>query len=118
MNNKDINYAEFVGDLFKDMGDEKANLLHAAVGISGEAGELLDSIKKHWAYGKDLDVNHVVEELGDILFYLQAMLNQIGVSAEYVVSENIYKLNKRYPTGAFSSEQAIARADKNDPIKA
>ena len=48
-------------------------LMHCAVGIAGEAGELLDCVKKHWKYGKDFDRNNAVEECGDLLFYSYAM---------------------------------------------
>jgi len=45
------------------------SLLHGAIGISGEAGELLDAVKKHVFYGKPLDVNNVKEEISDVLWY-------------------------------------------------
>lgn len=107
----DNHYAEFVAGRFKAMETDTLTRLHAAVGISGEAGELLDAVKKAWAYQKSLDVANVHEELGDILFYVQAMCNQFGWTFESVIKANVVKLIKRYPTG-YSDQAAQDRADK------
>lgn len=104
-----------VKNLFKDLGNGKDNLMHAAVGIAGEAGELLDAVKKHWAYNKPLDLANVVEELGDLEFYMRALRTQLNVSREYILINNIEKLNKRYATGSYSDQQAQDRADKLEP---
>lgn len=105
-------YARFVFQLVKDMGDSVLDKLHAAVGIAGEAGELLDAIKKHWAYGKPLDVQNVVEELGDLEFYMCAMRLLIGVSRQEVLQANANKLAVRYAGLQYSDTAAIIRADK------
>jgi NTP pyrophosphatase (non-canonical NTP hydrolase) len=109
-----LSYARFVGQLVKDMGDFKQNFHHMATGISGEAGELLDASKKHWVYGKELDMENVKEELGDILFYLQGALILTGLTYDDIISANYEKLEERY-AGAYSDEAAIARADKVAP---
>lgn len=109
----DAAYRAFVADRFKSMESEILSKLHAAVGISGEAGELLDAIKKGWAYNKPIDVANVQEELGDILFYVQAMCNQYGWTFGDVIDANVAKLIKRYPTG-YSDQAAQARADKQE----
>lgn len=108
-------YSLFVKNLFKPM-DQPHNLAHAAMGIAGEAGELLDAIKKHWAYGKKLDVENVIEELGDLEFYMQALRNEIGVSRDTIIQRNIEKLSKRYASGSYSDAQAQARADKEPSV--
>lgn len=104
-------YPDFVEALFKDMGP-RDDLAHAAMGISGEAGELLDAIKKHWAYGKQLDIVNVIEELGDLEFYMQALRNSLGLSRDEIIRGNIAKLSTRYASLSYSDAQAIARADK------
>jgi NTP pyrophosphatase (non-canonical NTP hydrolase) len=104
-------YSDFVSSLFKKMGD-RDNLAHAAMGIAGEAGELLDAIKKHWAYGKPLDIENVIEELGDLEFYMQALRIQIGVPRSFIIDKNVAKLSKRYSSGKYSDQQAQERADK------
>ena len=67
-----VKYDEMVRGLFRKMDSDSLTLAHATVGILGELGELLDTLKKTWAYGKPLDRNNIIEELGDIAFYLHA----------------------------------------------
>lgn len=112
VNNTQLYYGEFVHNLVKEMGSSTQNILHAAVGISGEAGELLDAVKKHWAYDKPLDRANVIEELGDLEFYTAALRMLIGASRTEVLSANVAKLSVRYASGSYSNEQAQARADK------
>lgn len=107
----DILYRAFVTERFKRFPTATESILHAAVGIAGEAGELLDCVKKTWAYTKPLDYTHAVEELGDLEFYLQAIRTELGITREAILRANIVKLQKRYPTG-YTDEAAIARADK------
>lgn len=104
-------YASFVASRTKPMHSEIEDLLHAAVGISGEAGELLDAVKKTWVYGKRLDSVNIIEELGDIMFYVQmAALNQ-NISLADIMNLNMVKLQLRYPTG-YTDQAALDRADK------
>lgn len=91
---------------------DNMRLIHAVLGISGEAGELTDAIKKSVMYGKELNIIHVKEEAGDILWYMSVLLDTIGSSFEEVMQMNHDKLEKRYPS-KFSKEDAIARADKS-----
>lgn len=95
-----------------EMSPEQANLLHMAVGVSGEAGELLDAIKKHTIYQKPLDLANVKEELGDLLFYMSNLMQSVDLSFEEVLQHNIDKLSVRYSSGSYSNTQAQARADK------
>ena len=106
-------YADFVKALLKQMATKNDDLMHAAIGISGEAGELLDAVKKTWVYGKPLDLANVKEEIGDILFYVTAMLNILELNETEIIDENVRKLEARYPGLTYSNESAIARADKN-----
>jgi NTP pyrophosphatase (non-canonical NTP hydrolase) len=110
----DDNYSDFVAQKFKAMGTDIDDLAHAAMGISGEAGELLDAIKKHWAYGKPLDRENVIEELGDLEFYMTALRNCLGIPRSHIISHNVAKLSKRY-ADKYSDQEAIARADKTPP---
>ena len=92
-------YQQFVNAIIKP-GDEiicqltpqQANLLHMAVGVSGEAGELLDAIKKHCVYQKQIDLNNVMEEAGDILFYLTGLLSELDMTIEECIEANMNKL--------------------------
>lgn len=106
-----IVYEKFVLARFKTFPRAADSLNHAAIGIAGEAGELLDAVKKHWAYNKPLDVPNIIEELGDLEFYMQAMRSLLNLSREEIIAANITKLEKRFPNG-YSDEAAQARADK------
>jgi len=97
--------------LFKKHDKHIEGQLHAAVGICGEAGELIDNVKKTWVYNKPQDGVNVVEELGDLLFYFTAMCCLHGLSLEQLEKANMEKLNKRYPQG-YSDLAAQRRADK------
>lgn len=99
-------------DIIMELTADTAAALHMAVGISGESGELLDCIKKHSIYGKPIDRENLVEELGDIEFYLEGLRQVFGVTREEVVQANTEKLSKRYSSGSYSNQQAQARADK------
>lgn len=105
-------YPNFVKNLFKLMVDARSSVHHAATGLAGEAGEVLDLSKKSWAYGKDLDVEKLIEELGDMRFYYQAMLNMLNLTDEDIQACNIAKLSMRYPEGVYTDKHAIARLDK------
>lgn len=116
----DLDYIDFVWSRTKDgaaivdgLNPIKAELLHAAIGICGEAGELLDAIKKHAIYGKLLDRDNVIEELGDIEFYLQAMRTTLMIGRSEIIKANVEKLAKRYPVG-YTDQAAIERKDKQD----
>lgn len=111
-------HSELVYNLVKDPEEilqslcyEKIDLIHAILGISGEAGELLDAIKKHTIYNKPLDVENVVEELGDLEFYLEQLRQALSISREETLQANIKKLRKRYPSG-YSDQLAQDRLDK------
>jgi NTP pyrophosphatase (non-canonical NTP hydrolase) len=105
-------YSEFVRTLFKKMGTHEASCMHAAIGIAGEGGELLDAIKKVWIYNRILDVSNVVEELGDLEFYMEALRGLVGVTRGEVLYANMEKLKKRYHEGKYTDKAAQERADK------
>lgn len=109
----DENYYEFVQRLFKP-GEFADQLIHATLGISGEAGELVDSVKKTVFYNRPLDRENFIEELGDLEFYMQALRNLLGIPRDQILQANMDKLNKRYASGGFSSKEAQERADKNE----
>jgi NTP pyrophosphatase (non-canonical NTP hydrolase) len=103
-------------DILLQLTPLQASILHMAVGVSGEAGELLDAIKKHAVYQKQLDFDNVREEAGDILFYLTGLLNELGLTLNECIEANVEKLSKRYPEKRYTNEAAIARADKLDVV--
>lgn len=115
-----INFEDMVNQLAKpgkaiveQMTPQKAHLLHMAVGISGEAGELLDAIKKLVVYNKELDLTNVIEELGDLEFYMEGLRQGLTLDREETIKANIVKLGSRYRGHQYTDEQAHNRADKS-----
>ena len=89
----------------------QCELLHAAIGLAGEAGELLYAVRKLFFEGQPLDRDNVMEELGDLCFYLEAAMQVMNAFRYEVEQENQAKLSKRYESG-YSDQAAIERADK------
>lgn len=100
-------------DIMDTMTEESLEVWHMATGISGEAGELLDAIKKVVIYNKPVDRANVIEELGDLEFYMEGLRQLFGVTREETLEYNKAKLSVRYGE-AYSDEAAQARADKTD----
>lgn len=98
--------------IIESLSPEKAHLLHMAIGIAGEAGELLDAVKKHVIYNKPLDRENAIEELGDLEFYMEGFRASAKITREQTLDANITKLSKRYPSLSYSDEAAQLRADK------
>ena len=88
-------------------------LLTAALGMSAEAGEFTEVIKKIILQGKPYNednVFHLKRELGDICWYLAQACMALDVTFEEVLQLNYEKLSARYPEGTFdvySSENRI-----------
>tara|TARA_B000000609_G_C24046999_1_gene279113 strand:- start:72 stop:482 length:411 start_codon:yes stop_codon:yes gene_type:complete len=79
-------------------------LLTAGVGLNAEAGEFLEIVKKMVFQGKPWDEanrEHLVIELGDVIWYAANACMALGISFEDVVARNVTKLEKRYPGGQF-----------------
>lgn len=89
-----------------DTGD----LLNGALGLSGEAGEVADMIKKHIFHGHALNTDELVKELGDVLWYVALIAETIGKSLDTIAEVNIEKLKNRYPEG-FTETASINRTE-------
>lgn len=83
-------------------------LINGVMRLCGESGEAIDIVKKHIYQGHELDREHLIEELCDIAWYLAEAAFALGVDLDDVLSNNIKKLNKRYPDG-FSKERSTGR---------
>ncbi len=83
-------------------------LLHAGIGLATEAGEFLDSLKKHVFYGKALDTVNLAEEMGDLFWYCAIIADELNVDFASVMERNIAKLKARYGD-KFSEERAHSR---------
>ena len=90
------------------------NVLYAAIGICGEAGEVSELVKKYAYHGHAIDKDHLARELGDVLWYVSYMAHLFGYSLGEIMAMNQEKLAKRYPDGKFDEERSRNR--KEDDI--
>ena len=86
------------------------NLANAGLGLSGEAGEATDIIKKHLFHGHELEKEHLAKELGDVMWYIALVATIIGCDLDEIMQMNIDKLKARYPEG-FSEYDSQHRAE-------
>lgn len=102
---------EALGAAFDNLDADKMHLLHMAVGLAGEASEMLQQIVSH-VLGAQLDGENVREEAGDATFYTVGLLNGIQTSlGEALLANKAKLLGKRYKNG-YSDKAAQERADK------
>ena len=87
------------------------NVLYAAIGICGEAGEVSELIKKYAYHGHAIDKDHLARELGDVLWYVSYMAHLFGYSLGEIMEMNQDKLAKRYPDGKFDEERSRNRKE-------
>ena len=110
------NFSEFTTRLseLEQQGFHSERLLTAAVGMSAEAGEFTEVVKKIVFQGKPVNEDnlfHLKRELGDIMWYVAQACMGLDITIEEVVQMNFEKLSARYPDGAFSIEHSENRKD-------
>ena len=96
----------------------QAETLHHAMGVCTEAGELMDQLKRHIIYGFDLDATNLIEELGDLSWYMAGIMRTINRTrsgephnpeiASEIMDKNIAKLRKRFKE-KFNTHEALNR---------
>jgi NTP pyrophosphatase (non-canonical NTP hydrolase) len=74
---------------------EEASVVYPALGLSGEAGEVAEKVKKSIRGDKPLDIEEVAKELGDVLWYVSNLASDIGVSLNTLAEKNLEKLYSR-----------------------
>lgn len=75
------------------------DMANAALGLAGEAGEVADEVKKCLYQGREWDPEKIIEELGDVLWYVALTADMLDVPLDFVMEYNLDKLQKRYPDG-------------------
>jgi NTP pyrophosphatase (non-canonical NTP hydrolase) len=108
-----MNFNEYQKECKRTRGEDFEEPLNTAVlalGISGEAGEIADYIKKTIAQGHPFDVELLVLECGDCLWYISQLLDIHGIDLETAAIKNVEKLRKRFPVG-FRVADSINRKD-------
>jgi len=105
-------------------------IANASMGLCGEAGELVellnqqgvatpaelliavgklvDHLKKHVFHKAPCNLQHVIKEVGDVMFYLNWIVVMFGLSWDDILSANFAKLMARYPNG-FNEDDANNR---------
>lgn len=91
--------------------DLRDRFLIGALGTAGEAGEIVETIKKSIFHGHELDTKKLAREIGDVLWYLAILATAIGFNLSDVAQLNVDKLRARYPEG-FSHEASINRKEE------
>lgn len=74
-------------------------LINACLGLSGEVGELNDLIKKWIFHEREVDMEHLKKECGDILWYVAMLCQSLHWDMDDIMKMNIDKLRARYPEG-------------------
>ncbi|WP_277928584.1 nucleoside triphosphate pyrophosphohydrolase family protein [Bacillus cereus group sp. BfR-BA-01380] len=114
-------YQESTLRTWNTKNDFDRRISNAALGITGEAGEVADIVKKAIYHGHGFDPAHcpgeeygnthnLALELGDIMYYVSIMAYEMGYTLQDIAEMNIAKLAKRYPNG-FSKKASIERVD-------
>jgi NTP pyrophosphatase (non-canonical NTP hydrolase) len=70
-----------------------------ALGLTGEAGEVADLVKKSLYHSVPYSVEQIEKELGDVLWYVAAVAEEHGLTLNAIAAANAEKLRKRYPDG-------------------
>lgn len=85
-------------------------LKNASMGLAGETGEVVDIIKKHSYQGHELKIEELLDELGDVMYYLCWLCILLQVDLSEICFNNMKKLTGRYPNG-FEAERSINRTE-------
>ncbi|GCF11333.1 nucleoside triphosphate pyrophosphohydrolase family protein [Dictyobacter arantiisoli] len=93
-----------------NLEDPKELLTLTALGIAGESGEIVDTLKKFLYHQHDLDVPELCKEVGDLLWYMTLLCDTLGLTMHDVMEANVKKLRKRYPDG-FDAQRSRVREE-------
>jgi NTP pyrophosphatase (non-canonical NTP hydrolase) len=92
------------------------HLLTGALGLSAEAGEFVEIVKKILLQGKSYteeNIIHMKKEAGDCLWYISQICIALDTNFEELMQINYEKLSARYPEGAFDVYRSENRAEND-----
>jgi NTP pyrophosphatase (non-canonical NTP hydrolase) len=95
-------------------GADVSRLMTAAFGMSAEAGEFTEVVKKIFLQGKPYtedNIFHMKRELGDLCWYLAQACMALDITFEEVLEMNYEKLSARYPEGSFDVYRSENRVE-------
>lgn len=90
-------YNEFVKSM--KVYPEKHAIIYPALGLAGESGEITEKVKKWLRGDKELDKDALLSELGDPLWYITSLADDLGYTLQDVIDRNVEKLNSRKERG-------------------
>lgn len=103
-------------DILTSLTPEKCHIWHMASCIPEEAGEVFGVVKKHLIYGKALDREKLILEMGDLEFYLEGLRQELGITRDEVLDANVAKLSERYENLQYSDQAARDRVDQGHAV--
>ena len=86
-------YQEFVKSM--KVYPENHAIVYPALGLVGEAGEISEKVKKWLRGDRELDKEGLLKELGDPLWYIASLADDLGFTLQEVVDANVQKLSSR-----------------------
>ena len=109
-----INFNQYQKEAFDLISEDgrKDMVLNGVLGLAGESGECCDIVKKNRFQGHELNKEHLIEELGDVMWYIEETASGLGVTLEEVAQYNLDKLHKRYHGNHFNKEDSIHRNEE------
>lgn len=96
--------------------EQKIHALDWSLGLGGETGEVLDIIKHSIFHGEELDRMELAKELGDVLWYVNAICTTMNMSLADIAALNLAKLEHRYKAG-YSASASLNRHGKEALFK-
>ena len=111
-----INFNEYQKQAYELISEDgkKDMITNGVLGLAGEAGECCDIVKKYKYQGHELNKEKLMDELGDVLWYIAETASGLGVTLEEVAQYNLDKLHKRYHGNTFNKEDSINRPEYKD----
>lgn len=94
-----VAYQDWTRTVWTSDIDLHEQFTHALFGLATEVGEVIDPFKKsRYTPHRNVtvDYDHMVEEIGDVLYYLTRVADMQGIDMQEVMQRNISKLEKRY----------------------
>ncbi len=107
-----MDFEKYQDEVYRTMAGSNVSRAEAlsnySMGLAGESGEVIEALKKHLYHGHKLDLKEIEKELGDVLWYLTAIADMLGLEMDDVALRNVRKLQARYPDG-FDAELSQKR---------
>lgn len=102
-------YQKNINRAIPDHTSKKDEVLHWAIGLSEECGEVMSVLKHHFYGGEDLNKEELAKEVGDVLWYLSMLCTSCDINIDVAAELNVAKLEHRFPSDNFSNNRSVNR---------